>query len=83
MITIRNFIPEDAHTVYRYSSDFENTYYMLNNPFSSLEEASTFVEKCIKAYGKEVSDGEELIYRKYFFRGKEHGRNYLILCYKQ
>lgn len=52
MITIRKFRPEDALTVYRYSSDFENTYYMLNNPFSSLEEASAFVEKCIKAYEK-------------------------------
>lgn len=50
MISIRKLKKEDVYTVHEYSSDFENTYYMLNNPVSTLDETKAFVEKCIEAY---------------------------------
>lgn len=50
MISIRKLKKEDVYTVYEYSSDVENTYYMLNDPFSSLDETKDFIERCIAAY---------------------------------
>ena len=50
MISIRKLRKDDVHTVHEYSSDFDNTYFMLNNPFSSLDETEAFVERCIEAY---------------------------------
>ncbi len=50
MISIRKLTLNDVETTFAYSSDFENTYYMLNEPFASLEETRLFVCKCIEEY---------------------------------
>ena len=53
MITIRKFTLEDVGTTFVYSSDHENTYYMLNSPFTTPEETHAFLVKCIEEYDKE------------------------------
>ena len=37
MIKIRKFELSDLYTTHEYLSDHQNTYYMLNNPSSSIE----------------------------------------------
>lgn len=53
MITIRKFTLDDAESTFVYSSDFENTHYMLMVPHKSIEETGNFLLKCIKEYEKE------------------------------
>ena len=53
MITIRKFTLDDVASTYAYSSDFENTYYMLMVPQKSIEETRDFLAKCIAEYEKE------------------------------
>lgn len=50
MVSVRRLTLDDKNTMYEYASDFENTYYMLNNPIKSVEEVEEFIEKCIKEY---------------------------------
>ncbi|MBE5939677.1 MAG: GNAT family N-acetyltransferase [Lachnospiraceae bacterium] len=50
MISIRRLTLDDIETTFAYSSDFENTYYMLMVPFSSKEETKEFISKCINEY---------------------------------
>lgn len=53
MITIRKFTLDDTESTFVYSSDFENTHYMLMVPHKSIEETGNFLLKCIKEYEKE------------------------------
>lgn len=53
MISIRKLTMDDVETMFVYSSDFENTYYMLNSPFSTVEETREFLDKCIEEYDRE------------------------------
>ena len=53
MITIRKFTFDDEVSTYAYSSDFENTHYMLMVPHKSIEETRCFLEERIEAYEKE------------------------------
>lgn len=53
MITIRKFTLDDVTSTYAYSSDFENTHYMLMVPQKSREETRDFLAKCIAEYEKE------------------------------
>lgn len=53
MITIRKFTLDDVTSTYAYSSDFENTHYMLMVPQKSIEETRDFLAKCIAEYDKE------------------------------
>lgn len=53
MISIRKFTLDDTESTFSYSSDFENTYYMLMVPHKTIEETRTFLKKCIKEYEKE------------------------------
>lgn len=50
MVSIRRLTMEDADTTFEYSTDFENTYYMLNSPFLTIEETNHFLAKCIAEY---------------------------------
>ena len=52
MISIRRLTIDDVDTVFEYSSDFENTYYMLTPPDASKDETSAFVKKCIAEYDR-------------------------------
>lgn len=53
MITIRKFTLDDVASTFAYSSDFENTYYMLMVPNKTIEETREFLVKCIAEYEKE------------------------------
>lgn len=53
MITIRKFTLDDVTSTFAYSSDFENTHYMLMVPQKTLEETREFLAKCIAEYDKE------------------------------
>ncbi len=53
MITIRKFTLGDTESTFTYSSDFENTHYMLMVPHKSIEETKDFLAKTIKEYEKE------------------------------
>ena len=53
MITIRKFTLDDVASTFAYSSDFENTHYMLMVPQKSIEETRDFLAKCIAEYDKE------------------------------
>lgn len=53
MITIRKFTLDDVASTYAYSSDFENTHYMLMVPQKTIEETRDFLAKCIAEYDKE------------------------------
>ena len=53
MITIRKFTLDDTESMFTYSSDFENTHYMLMAPHKTIEETRNFLVKCIKEYEKE------------------------------
>ena len=53
MISIRKLTLEDVKTTYAYSSDHENTYYMLNSPFSAIGEAEAFLCRRIAEYESE------------------------------
>lgn len=53
MITIRKFTLDDTESMFTYSSDFENTHYMLMVPHKTIEETRNFLVKCIKEYEKE------------------------------
>ena len=53
MITIRKFTLDDVETTFAYSSDFENTHYMLMVPQKTIEETRDFLAKCIAEYDKE------------------------------
>lgn len=53
MITIRKFTIDDVASTFAYSSDFENTYYMLMVPNKTIEETREFLVKCIAEYEKE------------------------------
>jgi ribosomal-protein-alanine N-acetyltransferase len=50
MISIRKLTIKDVSTTFAYSSDLENTYYMLNSPLSTIEEAKQFIDRCIDEY---------------------------------
>ena len=50
MISIRKLTIEDVITTFAYSSNHENTYYMLNSPFLTIDETKEFVSKCIAEY---------------------------------
>lgn len=50
MVLLRKLTMEDVDTTFAYSSDFENTYYMLNSPFLTIEETKHFLAKCIAEY---------------------------------
>lgn len=50
MVAIRKLTLVDVNTAYEYSSDFENTYYMLSSPFRDIEETEGFIRKCIERY---------------------------------
>jgi RimJ/RimL family protein N-acetyltransferase len=43
---------DDIETVFEYSSDLENTYYMLTPPDASKDETKAFVKKCISEYDR-------------------------------
>lgn len=53
MISIRKLTMDDINTTFAYSSDFENTHYMLMVPFATVEETRDFIGKCIEAYDSE------------------------------
>ena len=53
MITIRKFTLDDVASTFAYSSDFENTHYMLMVPNKTIEETREFLVKCIAEYEKE------------------------------
>ena len=53
MVLIRKFTLDDAESTFVYSSDFENTHYMLMVPHKSIEETRAFLVKCIQEYEKE------------------------------
>ena len=53
MVSIRKLTLEDVETTFTYSSDFENTHYMLMVPFRTREETEAFITKCIEAYESE------------------------------
>lgn len=53
MITIRKFTLDDTESTFTYSSDFENTHYMLMVPQKTIEETREFLIKCIAEYDKE------------------------------
>lgn len=52
MIYLRKLNMNDLNTTHAYSSDFENTYYMLNSEFSNIKETEKYLEKCINEYKK-------------------------------
>ena len=52
MIYLRKLNMNDLNTTHVYSSDFENTYYMLNSEFSNIKETEKYLEKCINEYEK-------------------------------
>ena len=52
MIYLRKLNMNDLNTTHAYSSDFENTYYMLNSEFSNIKETEKYLEKCINEYEK-------------------------------
>lgn len=56
MITIRKFTLDDTKSTFIYSSDFENTYYMLMVPHKTIEETREFLTKCINEYEKEYPE---------------------------
>ena len=56
MITIRKFTLDDVASTFAYSSDFENTHYMLMVPHKSIEETSCFLEERIEAYEKAMPE---------------------------
>lgn len=53
MISIRRLTLDDVESTFTYSSDFENTHYMLMVPHKTIDETRAFLEKCIDAYEKE------------------------------
>ena len=53
MIIIRKFTLEDVESTFTYSSDFENTHYMLMVPHKTIEETRMLLTKCINEYAKE------------------------------
>lgn len=53
MITIRKFTLDDVASTFAYSSDFENTHYMLMVPHKSIEETRCFLKERVGAYEKE------------------------------
>ena len=50
MINIRKFTINDLHTTFEYSSDFENTYYLLRNPDLNIDETKKYIENILKEY---------------------------------
>lgn len=56
MIKIRKFELSDLYTTHEYLSDHQNTYYMLNNPSSSIEDTKQSIERIINEYQKEKPD---------------------------
>ena len=56
MVLIRKFTLDDAESTFVYSSDFENTHYMLMVPHQSIEETRAFLVKCIQEYEKEYPE---------------------------
>ena len=48
MINIRKFTINDLHTTFEYSSDFENTYYLLRNPDLNIDETKKYIENILK-----------------------------------
>jgi len=50
MVSIRKFTLDDVKTMFEYSSSLENTYYMYNPPFLTLDETKQFMIKCIDEY---------------------------------
>ena len=56
MITIRKFTLNDTESTFAYSSDFENTHYMLMVPHKSLEETRDILGKSIQEYEKKDPD---------------------------
>lgn len=56
MVLIRKFTLDDAESTFVYSSDFENTHYMLMVPHKSIEETREFLVKCIQEYEKECPE---------------------------
>ena len=50
MISIRKLTLEDAITTFEYSPNHENTYYMLNAPFLSIDETKEFFSRRIAEY---------------------------------
>jgi len=71
MITIRKFTLDDTESTFTYSSDFENTHYMLMVPQKTVEETREFLAKCIDEYEKEVQQrwGDTNEYKEYKRRG--------------
>ena len=53
MISIRRLTLDDVESTFTYSSDFENTHYMLMVPHKTIEQTRAFLVKCIKEYEKE------------------------------
>lgn len=53
MILIRKFTLDDIESTFVYSSDFENTHYMLMVPHKTIEETKEFLVKSINEYEKE------------------------------
>jgi RimJ/RimL family protein N-acetyltransferase len=53
MISIRRLTLDDVESTFAYSSDFENTHYMLMVPHKTIDETRVFLEKCINAYESE------------------------------
>ena len=52
MLSIRRLTMNDVDTVFEYSSDLENTYYMLTPPDKSKDETEAFVKKCVEEYDR-------------------------------
>jgi len=53
VVAIRKLTLADLHTLHEYSSDLENTYYMLSLPFHSITESEAFLRRCIERYESE------------------------------
>lgn len=55
MVLLRKLTMEDADTTFAYSSDFENTYYMLNSPFLTIEETKHLLTEMNVGYHYQVT----------------------------
>ena len=80
MIIIRKFTLDDVASTFAYSSDFENTHYMLMVPHKSVEETRHFLEERIKAYEKAMP---ECLYFAVILDGLHIGEVFAYLSEKE
>ena len=80
MILIRKFTLDDVASTFAYSSDFENTHYMLMVPHKSIEETRGFLKERIEAYEKE---NPEVLYFAVLLDGLHIGEVFAYLSEKE